>query len=66
MQTQAIRQEIDNSRARGGLQHIRIPPCPELLVQLQAAMGLAEPDLAAVARIAASDVAGLACVKPPP
>lgn len=57
MQTQAIRQEIDNSRARGDLKHIRIPPCPELLVQLQAVMAVAEPDLTAVARIATGDVA---------
>ena len=57
MQTDAIRQEIDKARIRGPLQHIRIPPCPELLVQLQQAMSLPEPDLNAVARIASSDVA---------
>ena len=57
MQSQAIRQEIDTARARGPLQHIRIPPCPDLLAQLQQAMSLPEPDLNAVARIASSDVA---------
>lgn len=57
MKSPAIRQEIDNSRSRGPLKQILIPPCPELLAQLQQAMSTAEPDLNAVARIAASDVA---------
>lgn len=57
MNTQAIRQEIDTSRSRGPLKQILIPPCPELLAQLQRAMSAAEPDLGEVARIAASDVA---------
>lgn len=57
MNSQAIRQEIDNSRARGGLKQILIPPCPEALAELQWAMSQAEPDLNAVARIAAGDVA---------
>jgi len=53
----AIRQEIDQSRASGSLRQIKIPPCPELLAALQQALGQAEPDLNAVARIAAGDVA---------
>jgi len=57
MKPDAIRQEIDNSRARGGLQQIKIPPCPEALVQLNQAMSTLEPDINAVARIAAADVA---------
>lgn len=57
MKTQAIRQEIDQARARGPLKQIIIPPCPELLARLQQAMAQAEPDLNEVARIAASDVA---------
>jgi len=57
MNTQQIRQEIDSSRSSGSLKQIKIPPCPEALVQLQEAMARAEPDLAAIARIAASDVA---------
>jgi HD-like signal output (HDOD) protein len=57
MKSLEICQEIDMSRARGGLKQIVIPPCPELLAQLQAAMNQAEPDLGEVARIAASDVA---------
>jgi HD-like signal output (HDOD) protein len=54
---QQIRDDIDESRRRGSLQQIKIPPCPALLVQLQAAMRGDEPDLNAVARIAGSDVA---------
>ena len=57
MNSSAIRQEIDKSRASGGLKQIKIPPCPEALVLLQKALAEAEPDLNAVAQIAASDVA---------
>ncbi|MET0517540.1 MAG: HDOD domain-containing protein, partial [Burkholderiaceae bacterium] len=57
MNAEAIRQEIDNSRARGGLKQILIPPCPDALIQLQQAMSRAEPDLSLIARIAAADVA---------
>ena len=55
--TAAIQRDIDHQRSRGPLQQIAIPPSPTLLVRLQSAMGLAEPDLNEVARIAASDVA---------
>jgi len=55
--TQQIRDDLDQSRRRGPLQHIQIPPCPELLAQLQQAMSSPEPDLNVVARIASSDVA---------
>lgn len=55
--TQQIRDDIDQSRRRGPLQHIQIPPCPELLAQLHQAMSAEEPDLNAVGRIASSDVA---------
>lgn len=55
--TQQIRDDLDASRRRGALQHIQIPPCPELLAQLQQAMQGDEPDLNLVARIASSDVA---------
>ncbi len=54
---QQIRDDLDQSRRRGPLQHIQIPPCPQLLVQLQQAMAEPEPDLNLVARIASSDVA---------
>lgn len=55
--TAAIQQEIDQARRNGPLQHLLIPPCPELLTRLQVAMSQAEPDLNEVARIASSDVA---------
>lgn len=55
--TQQIRDDLDQSRRRGPLQQIQIPPCPELLAQLQQAMSQPEPDLNLVARIASSDVA---------
>lgn len=54
---QQIRDDLDQSRRRGPLQHIQIPPCPELLAQLQQAMNAPEPDLNLVSRIASSDVA---------
>lgn len=52
-----IHQELDDDRKRGPLRQIVIPPCPDLLLQLQAAMAVSEPDLQAVSRIASSDVA---------
>jgi len=55
--TAAIQAELDQARRTGPLQHIVIPPCPELLSRLRAAMACAEPDLNDIARIAASDVA---------
>lgn len=53
----AVQQELDAARRNGPLREIVIPPCPELLVRLQATLGAPEPDLTEVARIAASDVA---------
>lgn len=55
--TDGIGRELDHARAHGPLRQILIPPCPELLSQLQRALAAAEPDLGAVARIAGSDVA---------
>ena len=55
--TRQIREDLDVSRRRGALQKIQIPPCPELLAQLQEALRGDEPDLNLVARIASSDVA---------
>jgi HD-like signal output (HDOD) protein len=54
---QRVVQELDLARQKGDLRQIVIPPCPALLVQMQAAMALPEPDLQEVARIAGSDVA---------
>lgn len=55
--TQDIQRELDHARTRGPLQHIVVPPCPELLQRLRTALEQPEPDLAEVARIASSDVA---------
>lgn len=55
--TQQIRDDLDRSRRRGPLQQIQIPPCPELLAQLQQALDAPEPDFNVVSRIASSDVA---------
>lgn len=55
--TQDLLGQLDHARSRGPLQHIVIPPCPELLVRLQQSLSQAEPDLGEVARIATSDVA---------
>jgi len=52
-----VLQELDRARRSGPLQHIVIPPCPELLTRLQKTMDEVEPDLNEVARIATSDVA---------
>jgi HD-like signal output (HDOD) protein len=55
--TDSVLRELDGARRSGPLQHIVIPPCPELLARLQAVMAEREPDLNEVARIATSDVA---------
>ncbi len=55
--TASIHHELDQARRRGPLNQLVIPPCPALLLRLQATMAEAEPDLAEVARIASSDVA---------
>lgn len=60
--TDAIRDELDDSRRRGALQRIVIPPCPELLARLHETMASPEPDLNEVARIASRDVAMAAVI----
>lgn len=57
MQSEDILLELKTARSKGPAKTLVIPPCPDLLVQLQAAMDCADPDLQAVARIASSDVA---------
>jgi len=54
---QIVIQELDQARTTGPLRQIKVPPCPAMLVRLQAAMAKPEPDLSEVARIATSDVA---------
>ena len=55
--THRIHLELDRARVSGPVQKIVIPPCPELLTRLQAAMAAPEPDWQAVVDIANSDVA---------
>lgn len=53
----SIDSELDRLRQSGPVQRIVIPPCPELLTRLQAAMAQQDPDWHEVADIAMSDVA---------
>lgn len=57
MHTAAIDAELTQSRQRGPLREIQIPPCPELLTRLREALQYSEPDMAEVQAIAAADVA---------
>ncbi|MDD2879114.1 MAG: HDOD domain-containing protein [Rhodoferax sp.] len=57
MKAQAINRELDYARDAGPVKHIVIPPCPQLLVQLQTELSQADPDPQVVAAIAGSDVA---------
>ncbi len=57
MKVAAINRELDQARAQGPLRDIIIPPCPELLADLQREVDQGDPDPAVIARIAGSDVA---------
>lgn len=57
MTIELIAHEIDTARRAGALKNLVIPPCPDLLSQLQEVMAHEHPDLNAVQRIASSDVA---------
>ncbi len=57
MKAQEINRELDHARDVGPVKDIVIPPCPELLAQLQTELNLIDPDPQVVARIAGSDVA---------
>ncbi|TSE35285.1 HDOD domain-containing protein [Tepidimonas charontis] len=52
-----VEAELEQARTRGPVRDIVIPPCPELLRQLQAATAHGDPDPAELERIASSDVA---------
>ncbi len=52
-----IHDELDRVRRSGPLRDIIIPPCPELLRQLQDATAHGEPDIDAIDQIASADVA---------
>ena len=57
MKAQEINRELDHARDAGPVKNIVIPPCPQLLVQLQNELNQADPDPRAIAAIAEEDVA---------
>jgi HD-like signal output (HDOD) protein len=57
MKAQEINRELEHARDSGPVRDIVIPPCPELLVQLQQELNQDDPDPQVVAAIAGSDVA---------
>ena len=57
MKVLEINRELDAARDAGPLRDIIIPPCPELLVELQREVSQGDPDPAVIARIAGADVA---------
>jgi HD-like signal output (HDOD) protein len=57
MKVADIDRELDLARSEGPVRDIVIPPCPELLTELQVETRKADPDPAEIARIAGSDVA---------
>jgi len=57
MPTQDLNRELDAARDAGPVKDIVIPPCPQLLVQLQDELSQADPNPHRVAEIAGNDVA---------
>lgn len=57
MHSSQIQQELTVARDKGPLREIKIPPCPDLLRRLRAAMQHAEPDMTEVQAVAQADVA---------
>jgi HD-like signal output (HDOD) protein len=57
MHSSQIQQELTTARDKGPLREIKIPPCPDLLRRLRAAMQQAEPDMTEVQAVASADVA---------
>lgn len=57
MTAERIQDELDQARRSGPVRDIVIPPCPELLRQLQDATAQGEPQVEAIDRIASADVA---------
>lgn len=57
MKAQDINRELDQARNAGPVKDIVIPPCPQLLVQLQTELNQADPDPQVIAAIAGNDVA---------
>jgi HD-like signal output (HDOD) protein len=57
MKVAEIDRELELAKTKGPLRDIAIQPCPELLIALRAEVLKSDPDPAAIARIAGSDVA---------
>jgi HD-like signal output (HDOD) protein len=57
MKVADIDSELDQARREGPVRDIVIPPCPELLTELQVETRKADPDPGEITRIAGSDVA---------
>jgi HD-like signal output (HDOD) protein len=57
MKVAEINRELDIARDAGPLRDIIIPPCPELLAELQLEVSQGDPDPGVIACIAGSDVA---------
>lgn len=57
MKTRPLDDELREARRASALRDIIIPPCPDLLVQLQAATAHGDPDPGELDRIASADVA---------
>lgn len=57
MKVAEINRELDQVRDAGPLRDIIIPPCPELLVELQREVSQGDPDPGVIAKIAGADVA---------
>jgi HD-like signal output (HDOD) protein len=57
MKVAEIDRELEIARTRGPVRDIIIPPCPELLAELQREVMQGDPDPGVIARIAGSDVA---------
>jgi HD-like signal output (HDOD) protein len=57
MKVAEINRELDQARDTGPVRDIIIPPCPELLTELQRAVSRGDPDPAEIAQIAGADVA---------
>lgn len=57
MSTARTTEELQQARSSAAVRDIVIPPCPELLVRLQAATAHGEPDADAIGQIASADVA---------
>jgi HD-like signal output (HDOD) protein len=57
MNIEEINQELELARNQGPVRTIVIPPCPELLTELQVEMRNEDPDPLVIGRIAGADVA---------